>query len=62
LCFSEKLKNQVAAFAMFAAHYNFVWRTRTPGKSRKLRPTAAMMAGLTDHQWDFSEFFDAVMS
>jgi hypothetical protein len=50
-----------AAFAMFAAHYNFVWRTRKPGKSSKLRPTAAMMAGLTDHLWDFNEFFDVVM-
>ena len=51
-----------AAFAMFAAHYNFVWRTRKPGKSSKKRPTAAMMAGLTDHLWSFDEFFATVMA
>jgi hypothetical protein len=50
-----------AAFAMFAAHYNFVWRTRKPGKTSKKRPTAAMLAGLTDHLWSFDEFFAAVM-
>jgi transposase-like protein/IS1 family transposase len=61
LCFSKKLRNLEAAFAMFAAHYNFVWRTRKPGKSSKKRPTAAMMAGLTDHLWSFDEFFGAVM-
>ena len=62
LCFSKKLRNLEAAFAMFAAYYNYVWRTRKPGKSSKLRPTAAMMAGLTDHLWNFEEFFAAVMA
>ena len=47
---------------MFAAWYNFGWRTRKPGKSSKLRPTAAMMAGLTDHLWSFEELVYAVMS
>jgi IS1 family transposase len=61
VCFSKKLRNLEAAFAMFAAWYNFGWRTRKPGKSGKLRNTAAMMAGLTDHLWGFSEFFHAVM-
>jgi hypothetical protein len=46
---------------MLAAHYNFVWRTRKPGKSSKKRPTAAVMAGLTDHLWKFEEFFAAMM-
>jgi hypothetical protein len=50
-----------AAFAMFAAYYNYCWRTRKPGKSGKKRPTAAMMAKLTDHLWGFDEFFDAVL-
>ena len=59
LCFSKKLRNLEAAFAMFAAYYNFCWRTRKPGKSGKKRPTAAMMAKLTDHLWGFDEFFDA---
>jgi len=47
---------------MFAAYYYFVWRTRKPGKCNKLRPTAAMMAELTDHLWKFDEFFDTVMA
>jgi IS1 family transposase len=61
LCFSKRLRNLEAAFAMFAAWYNFCWRTRKPGKSGKRRPTAAMMAKLTDHLWGFDEFFDAVL-
>lgn len=60
-CFSKKLHNLECAFAVFAAYYNYVWRTRKPGKSGKLRPTAAMMAGLTDHLWTFDELFDAVL-
>jgi hypothetical protein len=61
LCFSKKLRNLEAAFAMFAAYYNYCWRTRKPGKSGKKRPTAAMMANLTDHLWGFDELFDAVL-
>jgi hypothetical protein len=61
VCFSKKLRNLEAAFAMFAAWYNFRWRTRKPGKSGKKRPTAAMLAGLTDHLWSFDEFFREVM-
>ena len=60
--FSKKLANLEAAFAMFAAFYNFCWRTRKPGKSGKLRPTAAMMAGLADHTWMFDELFAAVLA
>ncbi len=36
-CFSKKLRNLEAAFAMFAAFYNFCWQTRMPGKSGKQR-------------------------
>ena len=61
LCFSKKLENLEAAFSIFAAWYNFVWRTRTSDNSGKLRPTAAIMAGLTDHLWDFDELFAAVL-
>ncbi|MEN6365947.1 MAG: hypothetical protein ABFC88_03935, partial [Thermoguttaceae bacterium] len=61
LCFSKKLRNLEAAFAMFAAYYNFCWRTRKPDNSGKRRPTAAMMAKLTDHIWKFDELFDAVL-
>jgi IS1 family transposase len=60
-CFSKKLENLEAAFAMFACYYNYCWRTRKPGKSGQKRPTAAMMAGLTDHTWTFDELFNAVL-
>jgi transposase-like protein/IS1 family transposase len=60
-CFSKKLANLEAAFAMFAAWYNFVWQTREKGNSGKLRPTAAVMAGLTDHVWSFDELFAEVL-
>ena len=56
-CFSKKLRNLEAAFAMFAAYYNFCWQTRKPGKSGKKRSTAAMMAGLAGHVWSFDELF-----
>ena len=29
----KKLRNLEAAFAMFAAYYNYCWQTRKPGKS-----------------------------
>jgi transposase-like protein/IS1 family transposase len=62
LCFSKKLENLEAAFAMFAANYNYCWQTRMPGKSGKKRPTAAMMAGLAGHVWNFDELFAAVLN
>lgn len=62
VCFSKKLENLEAAFAMFAAHYNFCWQTRMPGKSGKKRPSAAVMAGLENHTWSFNEFFAAVLT
>ena len=61
LCFSKKLRNLEAAFAMFAAYYNFCWQTRKPGKSGAKRPTAAMMAGLAGHVWSFNELFETVL-
>lgn len=63
LGFSKKLENLEAAVAMFVAYYNFVWRTRhsdNSGKPGKLRPTAAMMAKVTDHLWSFDEFYATV--
>ena len=50
--------------AIFVAYYNFCWRTRYPddsGQSGRKRPTAAMMAGLTDHLWSFEEFFNTII-
>ena len=61
LCFSKKLENLEAAFAMFAAYYNYCWQTRKPGKSGEKRPSASMMAKLTGHVWSFDELFDAVL-
>ena len=61
LCFSKKLENLEAAFAMFAAYYNFCWQTRKPGNSGKLRSTAAMMNGLGGHVWSFDELFETVL-
>ena len=60
-CFSKKLRNLEAAFAMFAAYYNFCWQTRKPGKSGKLRSTAAMMNNLAGHVWSFDELFETVL-
>ena len=61
LAFSKKLENLEAAVAMHVAYYNFVWRTRLPGKTSKKRPTAAMMAGVTDRLWSFDDLFSTVM-
>jgi hypothetical protein len=61
-CFSKKLRNLEAAFAMFAAYYNYCWQTRKPGTSGKLRSTAAMLAGLAGHVWSFDELFETVLS
>ena len=61
LCFSKKLRNLEAAFAMFAAYYNFCWQTRKPGKSGQKRGTAAMMAGIAGHVWSFDELFQNVL-
>ncbi|MBC8350384.1 MAG: hypothetical protein H8E66_00250, partial [Planctomycetes bacterium] len=50
LGFSKKLDNLAAACQVFLAFYNFVWRTRfddKSGQAGRLRPTAAMAAGVT---------------
>jgi IS1 family transposase len=60
--FSKKLANLEAAFAIYAANYNYCWQTRKPGTSGKKRPTAAMMAGLAGHVWSFDELFEAVLN
>jgi hypothetical protein len=58
----KRLAKFEAAFAMFAAYYNYCWQTRQPGTSGKKRPTAARMAKLTGHVWSFDELFAAVLS
>jgi hypothetical protein len=49
---------------MYVAYYNFVWRTRhadDSGKAGKKRPTAAMMAKVTDPLWTFEELYNTVI-
>ena len=63
--FSKKLENHEAAIAMFMAYYNFVWRTRhsdRSGRSGTLRPTAAMMAKVTNRLWNFGDLYDEVLN
>jgi len=64
LGFSKKFECLAAAVAIFAAYYNFCWRTRYPdesGKAGRRRPPAAMLAGLTDHLWSFDEFYQTII-
>lgn len=63
LGFSKKLENLAAASAMHFAYYDFCWRPRYQdwsGKAGKLRPTPAMMAGVTDRLWKFEDLFSEV--
>ena len=65
LGFSKKLDNLAAACQVFLAYYNFVWRTRfddQSGQAGRLRPTAAMAAGVTDSLWDFERLYDEAMA
>ncbi len=61
LGFSKKLENLEAAVSLFLAYYNFCWRPREKGTSGRLRPSPAVMAGITDHVWSIEELFDNVM-
>jgi IS1 family transposase len=47
--FSKRLRNHVAAFGLFAFHYNYV------RIHRSLRVTPAMAAGVTAHLWSVAE-------
>lgn len=65
ICFSKKLENLAAATALFVANYNYCWRPRYQdwsGKSGRLRPTPAMMAGVTKQLWKFDDLFSEVKS
>jgi IS1 family transposase len=59
LGFSKKLANLQAAVSAFIAYYNFCWRTRDAVNGRT-RPPAAMMAGVTDRLWSFTDLYSAV--
>jgi IS1 family transposase len=60
LGYSKKLANLEAAVSMFMAFYNFVWRTHDAVNGR-LRPPAAMLAGVVDRLWSFEDLYAAVM-
>jgi hypothetical protein len=63
--FSKKLENHAAACALLVAYYKVVCRTQhtdQSGKPGKKRPTAAMMAKVTDHLWTFEEFYETVIT
>jgi hypothetical protein len=65
LGFSKKLENLAAATALHFANYNFCWRPRYQDWSKKrgqLRPTPAMMAGVTKRLWKFDDLFAEVKS
>jgi IS1 family transposase len=65
LGFSKKRENLAAAAALHFANYNFVWRPRhtdQSGQSGRLRPTPAMMAGVTHRLWKFEDLFAEVRS
>lgn len=53
--FSKRLEHHAAAFALFAAHYNWVRVHETT------RMTPAMALGLTDHPWSIGELLDAAL-
>jgi IS1 family transposase len=62
LGFSKKLENLEAAINLHMAYYNFCWRSRYPddsGRRRRFRPTAAMMAGVTERLWSFNDLMNA---
>jgi len=63
LGFSKKRENLAAAAALHFANYNFCWRPRhtdQSGKAGRLRPTPAMMAGVTSKLWSFDMLFNEV--
>lgn len=53
--FSKKFEHHVAAFALYAAHYNLCRVHET------LRITPAMQLGVTDHIWSIGELIDAAL-
>jgi len=54
--FSKKFEHHVAAFALYAAHYNFCRVHET------LKITPAMQIGVTDHIWSIGELIDAALA
>ena len=61
LGFSKKLDNLKASVSLFVVPHNFCWRPRENGNSGRLRPSPAVMAGITDHVWSIDDLFDNVI-
>jgi len=54
--FSKKFEHHVAAFALYAAHYNFCRVHET------LKITPAMQIGVTDHIWSVRQLINAALA
>ena len=61
LAFSKKLDNLKADVNIYIAYYNCCWMPREHGKSGRLRPTPAMMAGIVGTLWKFDNLYDEVI-
>jgi hypothetical protein len=64
LGFSKKFDFLSAACSMYLCYYNWCWRTRYPddsGRRGRLRPTAVMMAGVTDRLYGFNDLYNEVI-
>lgn len=53
--FSKKLRNHVAAIALYTMHYNYCRPHSAIRTKSNNRITPAMKAGLADHQWKLEE-------
>lgn len=53
---SKKLENHVHAMSLYFMHHNFVKKHTTLTKNAGgVHTTPAMMAGITDHVWTYTE-------
>jgi hypothetical protein len=61
--FSKTLEHLANAVAIHMAYHNFVWRSRyddNSGKRGRLRPTPAMLAGVTNRLWSIENLYREV--
>ncbi len=54
--FSKKIENHIAAFSLYAMHYNFCKKHGT------IKTSPAVEAGLTDHIWTVEEMIQKVLN
>lgn len=53
--FSKKIENHIAAFSLYAMHYNFCKKHGT------VKTSPAVAAGVTDHIWTVEEMIETVL-